>query len=204
MLEKTLENPLDCKEIKPVKPKGNQSRIFIGRTDAEAEASILWLPGAKSQLIAKDPDAGKTEGRRRRRRQRMRWLDSIISSMDMSLSKLWDIVKDREAWHSTVYAVTESRTWLSDWTTTTNADKNRTCILQIICTQHSGNTLASYLGNNKKYKYLWTKVFASVHWNYQGKRQQKKCAFETQHKYLNSNRRAKNGIQIYECEFISS
>ena len=110
VLEKTLENPLDCKEIKPVKPKGNQSRIFIGRTDAEAEASILWLPGAKSQLIAKDPDAGKDESRRRRGRQRMRWLDDIISSMDMSLSKLWDIVKDREAWHSTVYAVTESRT----------------------------------------------------------------------------------------------
>ena len=81
VLEKTLENPLDCKEIKPVKPKGNQSRIFIGRTDAEAEASILWLPGAKSQLIAKDPDAGKTEGRRRRRRQRMRWLDVITDSV---------------------------------------------------------------------------------------------------------------------------
>ena len=110
VLEKTLENPLDCKEIKPVKPKGNQSRIFTGRTDAEAETPILWPPDAKSQLIGKDPDAGKTEGRRRRRRQRMRWLDSIISSMDMSLSKLWDIVKDREAWHSTVYAVTESQT----------------------------------------------------------------------------------------------
>ena len=109
VLEKTLENPLDCKEIKPVKPKGNQSRIFIGRTDAEAEASILWLPGAKSQLIAKDPDAGKTEGRRRRRRQRMRWLDSIISSMDMSLSKLWDIVKDREAWHASIHGVTRNR-----------------------------------------------------------------------------------------------
>ena len=109
-----LKNPLDCKEIKPVKPKGNQSRIFIGRTDAEAEASILWLPGAKSQLIAKDPDAGKTEGRRRRRRQRMRWLDSIISSMDMSLSKLWDIVKDREAWCSTVHGVTKNQTRLKD------------------------------------------------------------------------------------------
>ena len=116
---------------------------------------------------------GKTEGRRRRSQQRMRWLDGIISSTDMSLSKLWDIVKDREAWHSTVYGVTKSRTWLSNWTTTTDADKNRTCILQIICTWSSANNLTSYLGNNKKYKYLQTKVFASVYLNYQGKRQQK-------------------------------
>ena len=116
---------------------------------------------------------GKIEGRRKRGQQRMRWLDGIISSMDMSLSKLWDIVKDREAWHSTVYGVTKSQTSLSDWTTTTNADKNRTCILQIICTWSSGNNLTSYLGNNKKHKYLWTKVFASVYLNYQGKRQQK-------------------------------
>ena len=81
MLEKTLESPLACKEIKPVNPKGNQSWIFIGRTDAE-----LWPPDAKSWFIRKDPDDGKDEGRKRRGRQKMRWLDDITYSMDMSLS----------------------------------------------------------------------------------------------------------------------
>ena len=86
VLEKTLESPLDCKEIKPVNPKANKSWIFIGRTDAEAEAPILWPPDAKSYLIRKDPDSGKNEGRRRRRWQRMRWLSGITDSVDMSLS----------------------------------------------------------------------------------------------------------------------
>ena len=85
VLEKTLENPLDSKEIKSVNPKGSQPWIFIGRTDVEAEAPTLWPPDAKGWLIGEDPDAGKIEGRRRRRWQRIRWLDGITDSMDMDL-----------------------------------------------------------------------------------------------------------------------
>ena len=116
VLEETLESPLDSKEIKPVNPKRNQSWIFIGRSDAEAEAPVLWPPDAKNWLIGKDPDAGKDEGRRRRGRHRMIWLDGIISSTDMSLSKLQDLVMNREAWHAAVHGVTKNQTWLSNWT----------------------------------------------------------------------------------------
>ena len=108
VLEKTLENPFDCKEIQPVHPKGDKSWVFIGRTDVEAETPILWPPDSKSWVIWKDPDAGKDWGQEERGWQRMRWLDGIIDSTDMSLSKLQDIVKDREAWHATAHGVAKN------------------------------------------------------------------------------------------------
>ena len=95
-LEKTLESPLDCKEIQPVNPKGNQLCIFIGRIDAEAEAPVLEPHDAKSQLIEKDPEAGK-DWRQKKRAAEEKMVDSITNSRDMNLSKLWEIVKDSEA-----------------------------------------------------------------------------------------------------------
>ena len=133
VLETTLESPLDGKKSKSVNFKGNQSWLLIEGTDAEAKVPIIWLPDGKSQLIGKDPDAGKDWRQKEKRAAADEMVDSITDSMDMNLSKVWELVEDRGPWCAAFHVVTKHRTQLSNWTTFSNGPHDSTGLYMFYC-----------------------------------------------------------------------
>ena len=143
VLEKTLESLLDSKEIKPINPIANQPWIFTGRTDAVTEAPILWLPDVKNQLIGKDPDARK-EWRQEEKGTTEVEVIGWYHQLDVSLSKIWKMVRVKEVWRAIVHGVTKSRTQLSNWTTATkNSESFPECFQLTLPKSISGITRAA-------------------------------------------------------------